>query len=157
MDVVLSIVALLLIVLGLIGSFLPILPGPPIGLLGLWVLQWTDSVAFSTNFWILMITLTVVSLILDYIVPIWGTKKFGGSKTGTRWATIGLVIGLFFGPIGIIGGPFIGAIVGELMIQRTGKEALKSGIWSLLGFALWTGFKFVVTGLMLWYAIIELL
>jgi len=75
----------------------------------------------------------LVVSILDYVVPIWGTKRFGGSKYGTRGATIGLIIGIFLGPAGIIIGPFAGAFVGELLFKDDMKYALKAGFGSLLG------------------------
>ena len=73
--------------------------------------------------------------ILDYIVPVWGTKKFGGSKYGTRGATVGLIIGLFLGPLGIIIGPFIGAVVGELIFKDDMKYATQSRVRQPLGFS----------------------
>lgn len=153
MDIVLAVFAIIFLLLWLLWSFAPILPGPPISLLGLLMLELSSYDDFGMQFWLIMIVLTAISMILDYIIPIWGTKKFGGSKAGTRWATGGLIVWLFLGPLGIILGPFVWAIVGELMNNKTGKQAIKSGMGSLLWFALGTGLKFVVTGLMLWYGI----
>lgn len=72
--------------------------------------------------------------LLDYYVPIWGTKRFGGSKAGTRGAMIGLVIGLFMGPLGIIVGPFAGALLAEMVVGRPGPEALRAATGAFLGF-----------------------
>jgi uncharacterized protein len=91
--------------------------------------------------------------ILDYIVPIWGTRKFGGSKYGVRGATVGLVIGLFLGPAGIIFGPFAGAFVGELIFKDDVKYALKAGIGSLLGFLMGVGFKLAASFVITFYFI----
>lgn len=153
MDIVLAIFAIIFLLLWLLGSFAPILPGPPISLLGLLMLELSSYDDFGMQFWLIMIVLTAITIVLDYVIPIWGTKKFGGSKAGTRGATGGLIIWLFMGPLWIILGPFVGAIVGELMNNKTGKQAVRSGMGSLMGFALGTGLKFVVTGLMLWYGI----
>ena len=96
--------------------------------------------------------LAVFFTVLDYIVPIWGTKRFGGSKAGVWGSTIGLIVGLFFfPPIGIILGPLIGAIVGESMQGSEFKDSLRAGMGSLLGFLLGTGVKLISSGLMTWY------
>jgi uncharacterized protein len=89
--------------------------------------------------------------VLDYIVPVWGTKKFGGSKYGTRGATVGLVLGLFFGPVGIILGPLIGAFVGEMIFKDNIDYALKAGFGSLLGFLTGIGLKLAVSLVITFY------
>ena len=97
----------------------------------------------------------VVVTILDYIVPVWGTKKFGGTKYGTRGATVGLIIGLFLGPPGIILGPFIGAVVGELIFKDDMKYALKAGFGSLLGFLTGIGLKLAASFVITFYFVKE--
>jgi uncharacterized protein YqgC (DUF456 family) len=97
----------------------------------------------------------VVVSILDYIVPVWGTKKFGGSKYGTRGATVGLIIGLFLGPLGIIIGPFIGAVVGELIFKDDMKYALRAGFGSLLGFLTGIGLKLATSFVITFYFVKE--
>jgi len=89
-------------------------------------------------------------------VPIWGTKKFGGSKYGARGATVGLIIGLFFGPPGIIIGPLVGAIVGELIFRDDFNYALKAGFGSLLGFLTGIGLKLAASFVMTYFFIREL-
>ncbi len=96
---------------------------------------------FQSTILIILAAIAVVVTILDYIVPVWGTKKFGGSKYGTRGATVGLIIGLFLGPLGIIIGPLIGAVVGELIFKDDMKYAIKAGFGSLLGFLTGIGLK----------------
>lgn len=93
----------------------------------------------ATNWWFLGITLAVVIIVsvLDYTIPIAGTKRFGGSKAGMIGTTIGLVVALFvpiFGLFGIIIWPFIGALVGELINKSDSKNALKAAFGSFLGF-----------------------
>jgi hypothetical protein len=72
--------------------------------------------------------------LLDYYVPIYGTKRFGGTPAGTRGATVGLVIGLFLGPLGIIAGPFVGALLAEIMAGTPSNRAFKSALGAFMGF-----------------------
>ncbi len=152
MDFILLSIGVVLIVIGLLGCILPIIPGPPLSFVGLIMLHLTEKGDFSTNFLLIMGFLAVFVTVLDYIVPIWGTKRFGGSKAGVWGSTIGLIVGLFFfPPIGIILGPLIGAIVGESMQGSEFKDSLRAGMGSLLGFLLGTGVKLISSGLMTWY------
>ncbi len=143
MDWFLAIFGGLLMVVGLIGAVVPILPGPPISYIGLLLLHFTKWADFSSNFLIIMALVAAVVTAIDYFVPIWGTKKFGGSKAGVRGSTIGLIIGVFlFPPFGIIIGPFLGALIAELMLNSDDfNKALRSGIGSLVGFLMGTGLK----------------
>lgn len=151
MDIFLLILGIILMFTGFIGCFVPVLPGPPLSYGGLLLLQVTRFGDFSTNFLITFGILTAAVTIIDYFVPIWGTKKFGGSKSGVTGATVGLIIGLFMGPAGIILGPFLGAIAGELIAGRNSSEALQSGIGSLIGFLVGTGLKLALTFVMIFY------
>ena len=114
MDIVLIFLGLMCCIIGLFGSFLPVLPGPIISWVGLLFLYLTSFV--PNNYWVLSITLilTIIISILDYTIPAKGTKKFGGTKYGVWGTNIGLIIGLFFPPIGFIIGLFLGALIGEL-------------------------------------------
>ena len=111
MEIVLVIGGIVLIVAGFIGSALPIIPGPPLAWAGYLFLRWTPYIADNKNYnnslWI-MLFLVILVTVLDYVVPVWGTRRYGGSKAGMWGATIGLVVGLFLGPLGIIAGPFAG-------------------------------------------------
>lgn len=145
--------AIVLLILGVLGCILPIIPGPPLAYGGLILLHITEFAQYSRRLLIILGVITVIVTILDYLVPIWGTRKFGGTKWGVRGATIGLIIGLFFGPIGIILGPFLGALVGELMNKSEFKFALKSALGSFLGFLLGVGLKLAVSFTILFYFI----
>ena len=119
MDILLSVIGLILCLIGLLGSFLPILPGPIASWFGLLALNFTNYVSFS--FWFLFTTflIAITISVLDYIIPIVGVQKLGGTKGGQLGATIGLIFGLFLiGPLGLIFGPFIGAFTGEIISNK---------------------------------------
>jgi len=157
MDITLAVLGTALVLIGFIGSILPVIPGPPISWVGLLLLKWTDFVndhgaAYENALWILLFFVVLVT-ILDYVVPIMGTKKFGGSKRGVWGATIGVVVGLFFGPLGIIIGPFLGAYIGEITTGKKEREALRAAWGSFVGFLLGVGMKLMVCGAILFFYI----
>jgi uncharacterized protein len=154
-DYILLIIGIILMIVGIIGCLAPVLPGPPLSFLGLICLHFSKFGDFSTTILIVLGAVTVVVSVLDYIVPIWGTRKFGGSKYGVRGATVGLVVGFFLGPAGIIIGPLIGAIVGELIFKDDLKYAFKAGFGSLLGFLTGVGLKLAASFIMTFYFIKE--
>ena len=153
MDYLLLALAIVLMILGIAGCLLPVLPGPPLTYLGLVVLHFTRFADIDRNLFIILGIVAVVVTVIDYIVPIWGTRQFGGSKYGMRGATVGLIIGLFLGPPGIIIGPFIGAVVGEMIFKDDIRYALKAGFGSLLGFLTGVGLKLAASLLMTFYFI----
>ncbi|MDT0688083.1 DUF456 domain-containing protein [Autumnicola psychrophila] len=145
MDIILIGIAAFLIILGMIGSILPVLPGVPISWLGLLVFQLAPSVPI--NYWFLAITLIVAVVIyaLDLIVPALGTKRFGGSKAGMIGTTIGLIAGIIAPiPFGILIGPFLGAFIGELVNKSDSKTALRAAFGSFIGFLASTFMEFMV-------------
>ena len=144
MDIALLVVGFIFMLIGILGSFLPVLPGPPLSWVGLLLLHLTK--ALPNNWWFLGITGAVALLIfvLDYVIPAMGTKRFGGSRAGMIGTTIGLIIGLLAPiPGGIIIGPFVGAFLGELSNKADNKTALKAAFGSFLGFLTGTFMKFV--------------
>ena len=153
MEYLLLALAIILMILGIAGCLLTVLPGPPLTYLGLVVLHFTRFADIGKNIFIIMGIVAVVVTVIDYVVPIWGTKQFGGSKYGMRGATVGLIIGLFLGPLGIIIGPFIGAVVGELIFKDDIRYAMKAGFGSLLGFLTGVGLKLAAALLMTFYFI----
>ncbi len=151
MDIFWTIIAGLLLVAGILGSVIPLLPGPPLGYVGLLVMQLKSAPPFSVKFlaWWLLIVLVVV--LLDYAVPLYGTKKFGGSRYGIWGCAIGLIVGLWFGPVGIVAGPFIGAFVGEILANKQTEHALRAAVGSFVGFVFSTLLKLVTCLVMCWY------
>jgi uncharacterized protein YqgC (DUF456 family) len=158
MDFVLIGLGIILMIIGLIGCVLPFLPGPPLNYTGLLLLHFTSTHHFSINFLVFWAIVTAVVYGLDLIIPVWGTKKFGGSKYGVWGSIIGLLAGfLFFPPFGIILGPFVGAVIGELIAGKDSGAALKSGFGSFVGFITGTVLKLIASGMMTWYFVKELL
>ncbi|HEX2970174.1 MAG TPA: DUF456 domain-containing protein [Bacteroidales bacterium] len=154
-DYLLLISGIFLMILGIIGCLVPVLPGPPFSFIGLIMLHLSRFGQFRSSTLIILGAVAVVVTILDYIVPIWGTRKFGGTKYGARGATVGLIIGLFLGPAGIIIGPFVGAFVGEMIFKDDIAYALKAGFGSLVGFLTGIGLKLVASFIMTFYFVKE--
>lgn len=153
MEVILLILGFTCIVVGILGSVLPVLPGLPVSYAGILLIHFTDKVQFSTHFLILWAVIVLAAQLLDYYIPIWGTKKFGGSKRGVWGCAVGMVVGIFIGPWGIVLGPFVGAIVGELTGGKQAQVAIKAGFGSFLGFLMGIVSKLIVGGFLLYYAI----
>jgi uncharacterized protein YqgC (DUF456 family) len=170
MDILLIILGAICLLLGLVGCVAPVVPGVPLSYLGLWLLHWIERVQFSWQFLLIWAVVTIVIQVLDYFIPAWGTKKFGGSKYGVWGSTIGLLAGLFMGPMGIILGPFIGAVLGEMIYfnrhpqsadnQAANSDfnrALRAGLGSFIGLLTGTVLKLICCGMMVFYFVKELL
>lgn len=148
----LLIIAAVLAVVGLIGSVLPVLPGPTLSWIG-WLLLFfvPDHKVTLTSVIVWGVLLIIVSL-LDNFGSTWLTSKMGGSKWGTRGCFIGMLVGLFcFPPIGLILGPFIGAFVGELIGNATTGRAFRVALISFVAFLLTTGLKLIYSGVLLFF------
>ncbi len=157
MDIVLIVLGVIALLIGVAGCVLPVLPGPPFAYLALLLLHFTDRVQFSWMQLLVWLVIVVVVQVLDFIVPMLGTKYFGGSKWGKNGCIIGTVIGVFFMPWGIVIGPFLGALIGELLAGHTSSEAIRSGIGSLIGFLLGTMLKVILCLYFCWEFIVALL
>ncbi len=152
MDWLFITIGIILLLAGLVGAVVPGLPGPPLSFIALVMLQLTENPPFTVRFLVIMGLIMALVSVLDYVVPVYGTKKFGGSKQGVRGSTIGLIIGVFvmpalgivlgpFGLLGIILGPFIGAYIGETSSGKSSDQALKAAFGSFLGFLAGTFMK----------------
>lgn len=149
MQTFLLVLAFLCMLIGIIGCIIPGLPGTPIAYAGLWIAQATERIDFSWQMLLIWGIVTVVVSVLDYVVPAWGTKQYGGTKYGVWGSTIGVFVGLFFGAFGVILGPLVGAILGELLGGKAAAEALRAGWGSFIGILFGTIIKLVCCGLML--------
>lgn len=147
MDIFLLLLGFIFILLGIIGSFLPVLPGPITGWVGLLLLHLTKVIEMNWTFLGITLAISIFVWGIDYVIPAWGTKKFGGTKYGVWGSVLGLIAGLiFFPPFGIIIGPFLGAFTGEIIYDsKDGKRALKAAFGSFVGFMLSTGLKLITS------------
>ena len=151
MDTLLSVLAALFAVIGCVGCIVPVLPGVALAYAGYLCLYFCSYSEISVAWLVVFGVLTLIVSVLDYILPSYMTKKFGGSKAGERGAMAGVLGGFIFGPIGIIVGPFIGAMLGELIYDGSDKQrAFRSGLGSFLSFFVGTGIKLAVS---LWLTI----
>lgn len=150
MDILLIILGAICMIIGLAGCVLPMIPGPPVAYAGLLLLHFTEKAQFTTAQLLTWLFIVILLQVLDYFIPMLGSKYSGGSRWGTRGCLIGTVAGLFFMPWGIILGPFLGAFLGELLGGRKTGQALKSGLGSLFGFLFGTVLKCVVCGYFIW-------
>jgi uncharacterized protein YqgC (DUF456 family) len=157
MDLLLTSLAVILILLGLIGCLVPLIPGPPLSYAAILLLQFSSRSPFSEDFLVMWGAITVAVTLLDYWVPVYGTKRLGGTRTGIRGAAIGLIIGLFFyPPFGIIVGPFVGALLGELISGQEFSRAIRSALGSFAGFIAGTLMKLAVSIILSYHFIINL-
>jgi len=138
----------LAILAGIAGCFVPIIPGPIVAYCGLLCMMPTSK-SPSAAMLVLLGVITAVVTVLDYVVPAMGAKKFKCSKWGIWGCTIGTFIGIFYFPIGLILGPFLGAVAGELIAKKPLAMAAKGGLGAFLGFLAGVFLKVVACLLML--------
>jgi uncharacterized protein YqgC (DUF456 family) len=154
MEYLIFLLAVVCVIVGIVGDVVPGLPGVPISYAAMLLLHFFTGITYSNETLIIYGVLCAVITIVDYFVPIWGTKKFGGTKAGVRGSTIGLVVGVVvlpilgivigpFGLIGILAGPFVGAYIGEKMSGVDDSLAWRSAIGSFVGFVAGTLLKVV--------------
>ena len=155
MELFLVILGFLLLVVGFFGAIVPILPGLPLSFIGLLLLRWSGYAAFSNIFLWVWAGITVVITVMDYFLPSLMAKQFGGSRAASIGSFIGLVAGLFIlPPWGMIAGPFLGALAGELIHNKAnGPQALKVALGAFLAFIVGTGAKLIASAIMIFYAV----
>lgn len=159
LDIILIILGAVFLLVGLVGSILPALPGPPLSYAGLVLAHLSDRMQFTPRQLVIWFILMLLTVILDYMMPIWGVRKWNGSKWGNRGCIAGMIAGLFFfPPWGIIFGPFLGAVAGEFLLGgRKMKDAAKSGFGAFSGFLLGTLFKIIVCGWFIYCFMVEMI
>lgn len=142
-----TLVSLILLVLGILGTFLPVLPGLLLSLCGVLIYKFGTDAPLSMMYIWIFVFLTIVSTVLNYVIPARTNRKYGG----TRWGSVGSIIGTFAGmffipvPFGFLIGMFLGVFVGELLHDASDKKkAWNSTKGALIGFLYGTGFNFIV-------------
>lgn len=154
MDWILISLAVLLNLVGLVGCIIPGLPGPPLNWLALLLLFFLSSAPITGDFLMIWLVITVIVTGLDYWIPAAGTKKMGGTRYGVWGSLIGLVVGLFFfPPIGLIVGPFLGALAGELYAGQNSHQAFRAAFGSFIGLMVGTVAKLIASGIMVFYSV----
>ena len=149
-SIVLWALAVLLIVAGVCGLILPMMPGAPLLFLGLVVAAWADNFTYVGTVGLTVLgVLALLTYAVDIIAGAFGAKKFGASRQAIVGAAVGTLLGLFFMPVGILLGPFLGAVTGELIAQKKLWEAGTSGFGATIGLLLGAVAKLVLALMML--------
>ena len=157
MDLFLLILSAMLIISGIIGSFIPILPGPLTSWFGLFSLNLISTVEIDKTLLIITFIIALIIFVLDSLIPIYGSKYFGATKYGILGASIGLLIGIITPiPFGILIGPILGALIGELLFNNDLKKSIKSSIGVLIGFLASTFIKFITSVIYLMIYLVQL-
>jgi uncharacterized protein YqgC (DUF456 family) len=135
METLFIVIGALFIIAGILGAFVPLLPGPPLSYIGILILHFIKGGLFSWLFLISWGIVVVIVVTLDSFMPAEGSRRMGGSKLGMYGALIGVLIGLFFfPPAGIIVGPIVGAFIGEFIAGKNSGSALRAAMGSFVGF-----------------------
>ncbi|HEX5757205.1 MAG TPA: DUF456 domain-containing protein [Arenimonas sp.] len=150
LDIILYIVAGLMILIGLLGTFLPVLPGIPLMFFGMLLAAWTgDFALIGTGTLVALGVLTAIAIGIDLLATILGARKFGATRTAMFGAGVGGLIGLFFGLPGLIAGPYLGAMSGEMARGRDFRQAAKVGAGTWIGIVVGAVFKIMLALAML--------
>jgi len=163
MIYVLIAAAIILALIGLVGAVVPGIAGTPFSFLALLALSFVEGIDYSTRFLVIMGVVGAIVFAVDYVVPVWGTKKFGGTKAGVRGSTIGLFLGLLVTlvfPIGFIAvllGPFLGAYIGEKNAGTDARLAWGSALGSFVGFLFGTGIKVIYACVCIFFVVKDLM
>ena len=164
MTVVFIVIGALLLLVGLAGCIVPVVPGTPLsfaGLLLLWGARGWDAEAFGWPTVVVLGLATVVVTILDYVTPVVGAKKYGASKAGVWGSIIGMIVGLVgllpVGPLGMLVGAFVGAWIGETLAGKEGAAALKAAWGVFVGTVVGVVLKLVVSVVITVYFVADLL
>ena len=148
----------ILMLLGLAGSILPILPGPTLSFIGIFLLALLKhfSPPLTPTLIIILAIVTILVIIMDYILPLLGAKKYGASKWGVCGSIVGMVIGIFLSPLAMLLGAFIGAVVAEWLVGKKKGEALRAGWGVMMGTLFATIVRLGVSGMMIYYFVCAL-
>lgn len=157
METLFIVIAGMFIIAGILGAFIPVVPGTPLSYLGLLILHFAKGDIFGWMFILSWGIVVVITVTLDSFIPAEGARRMGGSKLGIYGALIGAVIGLFFfPPAGIIFGPVVGAFIGEMMAGKRSGSALRAAMGSFVGYLVATGLKVGVAVILAYYFVINI-
>lgn len=153
MTVLLIVIGLMLALLAVVGSVIPVIPGPPLSVAALMLLSFTKNwEPFSPTFLIVSGVAALIVVVLDYVLPVEGARRYGASKFGVIGSILGTVAGfLVMPPLGIVAGALLGAVAGELVAHKTGPQAVRAGWGVFLGFVVGTGIRVGFTLVMLFF------
>jgi len=143
---IINILCFVLLLVGILGTFLPVLPGLLLSICGLLIYKFgTDADLPMIYIWAFSI-LTIASVVLSYVIPAKTNRKYGGTRWGSIGSVIGTIVGLFLPiPLGFLIGMFAGVFIGEMLHDNNDmNKALQSTKGALIGFIYGTGFSFVV-------------
>lgn len=144
-PIITIVIAMAIIGVGLVGTIYPVLPGPTLMLGGFWLLAWNDDYTNVGGLTLgLLLFLTAVSLITDFIASALGAKRAGASTLAIFGALLGSIIGIFFGIPGLIIGPFVGAMAGELTARGGVQQSATVGLATWVGVLLGTVAKLAI-------------
>lgn len=158
-DTLIPLVSILLLLVGILGTFLPVLPGLLLSLCGLLIYKFGTDSSLSMGYIWIFVFLTLLSIILNYVIPARTNRKYGGTRWGSAGSVIGTILGMFFIPVpfGFLIGMFLGVFVGELLHDaKDKKKAWNSTKGALIGFLYGTGFNFMVGLAMFLVVIIDI-
>ena len=136
---------------GIAGCLLPFLPGPPLSFVAMLVMQLRSDPPFTSKFLWIWAGITLIVTVLDYVIPVYGTRKFGGTKYGVWGCTIGYLLAFWMGPWGVIIGPIRGAFVGEMIAGQDSKKSFRAALGSFVGFIMGSFLKLVICFMMLYH------
>jgi uncharacterized protein YqgC (DUF456 family) len=158
LEGIMIVVGSTLMLLGLAGSILPILLGPPLSFIGLFLLAILKhfSPPLTPTLIIILAIITILVTVMDYIIPLLGAKRYGASKWGVWGSVLGMAIGIFLAPFAILAGAFIGAVVVEWLVGKKKGEALRAGWGVVMGTLFATILRLGVSGMMTYYFVLAL-
>ena len=156
MDNILIVLAGIFLITGLIGCLTSKLPGIPISYLGIILLHYSSIAEFSSHFLIRWGVIIIAVQGLDYLIPSWEKRKFGGSKTNIWGSLLGTLAGMYFGAWGIIIGASTGALAGQLLAGKESNRTIRENVSSFVFFILGTISRFAVAGILLYHYVADL-
>ena len=149
-ESVIIIISILFLIFGLIGSLIPVIPGPIFSYLGIIFAYVFSLLDISQSEFIIISLATILVFILDYFFQYFGVKKLGGGRMSVMGLVLGTILGLFFAPFGLLLGPFLGAFLGAILENKNKSQSVKVAIGSLIGFISGTLVKFTFSTFLLW-------